>query len=154
MKALKRIEKWEEFDFQIKEATLLSSKEFKKYKHIIPLLNERWWLRSPGYDITRTVYIYYFSDIFEFGRTISSSNDITVRPALKIKVSNLEYLKVGDKLDILDKKWTVLDILEDYVYILCDGHMGYHRFDTESNNWETSELKKFIEDKFEVNVNE
>ena len=55
-----------------------------------------------------------------------------------MKISNLE---IGDKLTLFGYHWTV--VLDGLA--LCNTGIGQRRFDPESNDWETSELKEWLE---------
>lgn len=140
----KTIVERENFDCEIKEATLLSIEEYKKYESIIPLLKKWWWLRSPGYYQSYAAGVSDDGGVYERGINVAF-DFYAVRPALKIQISNSESFKSGDKLDLLDKKWTVLDVLKKEIYILCNESIGNHKFDSKSNIWETSELKTWLE---------
>ena len=142
-----------ESDFEIKEATLLSIEEYENYKELIPYLvssdveeEECWWLRSPGLQ-RYGVAIVYNGDINEGGINYDFGA-YDVRPALKIEVSSANAFKAGSKLELLDKKWTILNISGQEAYILCDESIGRQLFDDDSNDWETSELKQWLEEQF------
>lgn len=136
-------------EYQIKEATLLSVGEYKKYHHLIPESRDCWWLRPSGFSQSFVARVHDFGIVYESGLYVIT-DATAVRPALRIQTSNPESFKAGDKIDIQDKKWTVLDVSEDHLYILCDSSVGVHRFDKESNNWETSELKCWLEEQFSI----
>lgn len=139
-------------EYKIKEATLLSVEEYEKYQSLIPFLGNWWWLRSPGLIQYCATHVNDGGGVSEAGHYVTYGS-CAVRPALYIEVSNPENFRAGDKIDLQDKKWTVLDVFDVSLYILCDDHIGYHRFDSKSNNWETSELKGWLEEQFSIKKN-
>lgn len=136
-----------QFDIsEINEITLLSIEEAGKVPVSILACGEWWWLRSPGYYQYDATYVYIGGGVYELGDYVYSDN-IAVRPAFRI--NNLES-EIGGKI-MVGKTWcTVVDeglALADCII------GGSHRFDKESNNWETSELKAFIEsDEFKAMI--
>lgn len=134
---MKKIEV-KQFDIsEVNEITLLSIEEAQKAPKAFRACGEWWWLRSPGYYQFSVANVNRDGDVYEHGLNVR--NDIyAVRPAFRI--NNLKS-KIGDKI-MVGKTWcTVIDgglVLADYP--ICE-----HRFDGKSINWETSELKAFIE---------
>ena len=122
----------------ISEITLLSIREWNKAKEIksVPRFIGWWWLCSPGYYSTLATCVYgssitndYGDDVkYDFGR---------VRPAFKIP--NLK-LEIGSKIFVENTLCTVIDT----DYALSDIAVCQHRFDKKSNDYETSEIKQFI----------
>ena len=60
-------------------------------------------------------------------------------------------LKVGDKFDLAETNWTILDIKEEGYLCLADS-IGDMEFDTESNNWTTSALREYLNTEFIENI--
>lgn len=56
-------------------------------------------------------------------------------------------LKVGDKFDLAETNWTILDIKEEGYLCLADS-IGDRAFDSESNNWTTSALREYLNTEF------
>ena len=56
-------------------------------------------------------------------------------------------LKVGDKFDLAETNWTILDIKEEGYLCLADS-IGDKQFDTASNNWTTSALREYLNTEF------
>lgn len=126
-----------QFDIsEVDEITLLSVEEAKKLPEFIRACGVWWWLRSPGYYLFSAARVSDGGGIFDFGASVNFINS-TVRPAFRI--NNLES-ETGDKVIIGKTCCTVVG--EDLV--LADYPICKHRFDEKSNNWETSELRKFI----------
>lgn len=125
--------------FSLKETkiTLLTTEQAKKLPENILACGKWWWLRSPGCTQDIAAVVYYFGGIYEFGYYVSI-DDIAVRPAFKIANLSSEF---GEKVYVGKLLCTVID--KDLV--LADEYVCEHRFDPELNDWETSELKAFIE---------
>lgn len=124
--------------------TLLTNKEYFEHKLIIPLVNEPWWLRSPGYDS------YYACAVDDNGflynnRTVRYTRGI--RPALLITNPDRTY-EYGSEIKIGKYSWTVLHSDEHECYALCTEIVATRRFDKKSNEYDTSEVKQWLENKF------
>lgn len=133
---------------EINEITLLSVEEAKEIpSRILPHCSDWWWLRSPGcnQDYAYAAFVYHDGDVNEFGTYVYRCGN-AVRPAFRI--SNLES-ETGDKVMVSKTLCTVID----KGLVLADYPVCRHRFDSESNNWETSELKEFINsDEFKAKI--
>ena len=134
----------------VKGITLLSIEEHRKYKPIIPLIEDWWWLRSPGYYQNYVAFVDIFGDVCEYGNGVYIDN--AVRPALKLNLEISDTLfwykpekLIGTKIEYGNYRWTVLDTSLGELYVLCDSIIARRRFDPESNNWATSELKQWLE---------
>lgn len=121
---------------EIDKITLLSTEEAEKVPVSIRACGDWWWLRSPGGYQFSAASVNYVGGIFERGSYVNYDY-IAIRPAFRL--NNLNS-KIGDKI-LINKTWcTVIDkglVLTDY--LICK-----HKFDSESNDWETSEIKRFI----------
>ena len=120
------------------EITLLTKEEYKRYKNRIPLVNCWWWLRSPGF------YQSYAAGVYDDGGVSANGlyadfDGYAVRPVLKSEDINLT---VGERFISLGNRWVVIDghvaISEDVI--------THRRYDKKSNDWETSELKLWLEE--------
>ena len=112
------------------EITLLTKEEYKRYKNRIPLVHCWWRLRSSSNGQTLVAVVSYGGGV--------NDGDYAVRPALKLEDINLT---VGERFIALGNRWVVID---DHVAISEDV-ITHRRFDCESNDWETSELKVWLE---------
>lgn len=126
----------------IKGITLLSLDEAESLPEDIRAIDKWYWLRSPGFNCYNAALIYFDGSVFDYGNLVYCDFG-AVRPALKI--SNLKSYDFEDysKVRLFDKDWFVLNNL-NYL-LLAPGDLGNHRFDEKSNNYETSEIKKFLE---------
>lgn len=119
------------------EITLLTKEEYEKYNgmHRIPIVNDRWWLRSPGCDGLCAVCVHRDGGN-DNGCLVC--NSLAVRPALKSKNLNLS---VGTMFAALGNTWIMID---DHfaisVYVV-----SHQKYDDHTNTWETSYLKTWLE---------
>ena len=119
------------------EITLLTVEEYRKYKSAVPNIEDWWWLRSPGCDDSRAAYVCPKGAVLSRGDGIRSDDD-AVRPALK---SDEIILAVGEQFIALGNRWTVIGP----GVAISNGIIATRRYDSESNVWETSELKAWLE---------
>ena len=119
------------------EITLLTKEEYEKYKHRIPLVRYRWWLRSPGYDQIYAAFVYDDGDVYNLGFTVNLES-LAVRPALKSEILNLN---VGTMFVALGNTWIMID---DHFAISVDV-VSHQKYDDSTNIWETSYLKSWLE---------
>jgi hypothetical protein len=120
------------------EITLLTAEEYERYEPKIPTINDRWWLRSPG---SGQLYAKYVSDaggVPNYGDRVNT-DDGAVRPALKSEIIDLP---IGERFIALGNRWTVIDT----GLAISNESVAHRRFDCESNDWETSELRAWLED--------
>lgn len=126
-----------QFDIsEINEITLLSIQEAGKVPISILACGKWWWLRSPGYYEYTAISVLNSGLIDENGRIVGAVST-PVRPAFRI--NNLES-EIGSKI-IVGKTWCTV---VDEGLVLADNPICNHRFDKNSNIWESSELKEFI----------
>ena len=126
------------------EITLLSSEEYQRYKKYIPPIDSNvWWLRDacPGYDSAACCA----SNTSPYIVGGIHNETIGVRPVLQINIENNKALQPGDKIRIGSKNFTIIWWDGDGLFALCDECIATRRFDTDSNKWETSELKEWLE---------
>ena len=135
----------------LKNITLLTEDEFNKYKSIIPVIEHRWWLRTPAPeydDCTRVInwdgFLSRFSDICRKGNTIRPSCIFGFDPS-DIQFWYKPEKLIGTKIEYGKYQWTVLSANFGEIYALCDNVITYRRFDPVSNDWNESELKQWLE---------
>ena len=130
----------QQIDIEIKGITLLSLDEAVQVPIEKLAIGSWWWLRSPGNDSNLVAGVSLDGWVGMIDNIVYYT-DVVVRPALKITNPVSANLEIGDRIDALGYTWTyVLDGMA-----LCDSSIGYHRFDKVSNEWETSELKRWLE---------
>lgn len=126
------------------QITLLTSAEYEKHKSIIPLINsDWWWLKDVYHKYRGSVHCvndngaldYYYRCYYFSG----------VRPVLKMDLANIKSLHPGEHIRIGSKSFTILSWEADELVALCDEFIDTRRFNADSNEWETSELKQWLE---------
>ena len=149
-KAFKQTIVKEEVDIEIKEVTLLSEEEYKQNSHIIPAVNWWWWLRSLGHFQYSAAYVDSDGSLYNDNVNFDGGR---VRPALicNLKSSNL---KPGDKIELANKIWTVLN----NSIVLCDDSIGKSKFREDygaenANVYEYSDVKKIVDEWAKENLN-
>jgi len=126
--------------YLIDDIFLLSKEEYRKYKSLIPILDDWWWLRSPGYISYSAAVVNGVGSVRSNGYYVALCSGVA-RPVLRIP--NLKFLdiKPGDILIIFGREWVLLD--KDLV--IAKKEIRKHRFDKELNNYETSEIKQYLQ---------
>lgn len=121
------------------EITLLTKREYEKYNgmHRIPIVRDRWWLRSPGYDLYDAAYVNFDGSVLTLVNHVPDGTT-AVRPALKSKILNLS---VGTMFVALGNTWIMID---DHFAISVDV-VSHQKYDNLTNTWETSYLKSWLE---------
>ena len=119
------------------EITLLTAEEYEQYKDRIPLVKDWWWLRSPGSYSNHAARVSNGGSVISSGIFVNHSYG-AIRPALKSDILNL---CIGDSFIALGNRWVVID---DGTAISQDV-ITHRRYDANSNVWETSELKRWLE---------
>lgn len=119
------------------EIFLLSIEEYKKYHDRIPHINCWWWLRSPGDYSDFTAGVDDDGSIYFDGYRVDY-DDGAVRPVLRIAHPE----KIGMRIVQYDFPWIVID----KNLAIAEVPIVFHRFDNKSNNYENSEIKKFLND--------
>jgi len=122
----------------ITEVTLLSKEEWELCKDICPNYTVWWWLRSPGYAWDHATIVGYFGAVYEEGKPVRFDKS-AIRPAFILRDS-LPLLKPGEPVFIGNIPCTVVTPAA----IFADYSVCLHRFDGDSNDYETSEIKEFI----------
>ena len=119
------------------EITLLTKEEYEAYKEQIPLIYDWWWLRSPGGSSNYAAGVGSGGSVDDGGDGV---NDVTVavRPALKSKIIDLQ---IGEKFIALGNRWVMIGD----GFAISEDVITHQRYDSESNVWETSELKAWLE---------
>lgn len=124
------------------EINLLSAEEYKKYEDRIPHINCWWWLRSPGYDSSHAALVYFYGSVYDRGLSVHTSL-VAVRPALKI--SDGRKYKIGERVILYNFPWIIIN----EGLAIAEVPIAFRRFDEKSNDYENSEIKKFLNDWFE-----
>ncbi len=121
------------------EITLLSAEEYEKYKDNVPPINCSWWLRSPGINSNRASHVDSGGSVDDDGLYVDRSNG-AVRPALKM--SDGRKYEIGKRVILYNFPWIIID----KGLAIAEVPIAFRRFDNESNDYENSEIKKFLND--------
>lgn len=129
------------------EITLLAAGEYHEFQDIIPRSQEPWWLQ------TRSTGSRYLAGVGGDGgvyRYLIHDNRLGVRPALHIILNTNKSFGVGKQIRIGSKSWTILKTIETpfdeiELFVLCNEFIATRRFDPDSNDWKSSELKQWLE---------
>lgn len=129
---------------------LLSVSEVEKY---LPYRESRiclsdgkpclWWLRSPGYFTSSIAYMNRNGYLDRYGIYVGRNNN-AVCPALHLNPDYLKSLERTEKgyVEFGNMKWLVLN--EDTGLLLSKEAVARHLFDAESNNYEQSEIRTYM----------
>lgn len=141
---IEKLKKEQDVDISKDPIFLLSTEEYGKYEHKIPCVNTWWWLRSPG-EISGDVAIVNNSGLISgLGIGVKYGGN-AVRPAVR-----LDRCFKYDKNKIIYCGVTWVQIDKD-LYI-AEVPITFRRFDKKSNNYATSEIRKFLLDWYEERV--
>lgn len=121
----------------------------KKQKKRIPVLNDWWWLRSAGRNPHRAAGVNPGGSTDKTGAFIEL-DDEAVRPVLIISDFVDCHTNTGEKVEYGGYIWTaVLDNMA-----VCDEIIGRHRFDANTNDYEKSEIRQYLENWLEEKMKE
>ena len=136
-------------ELEITGATLLSVEEAKT----LLTVEDRacgwwWWLRSPGYFEDSVVDVDEDGLVHALGGTVRGYS-VGVRPVLRIANLECSNLEIGDKFCFGNEYFKVISAN----LALCNSIVGYTRFDAKSNDYEDSEIKKYVDHWFDELMN-
>lgn len=121
--------------------TLLTKEEYIKYKDVFPHLRESWWLRTPS---GAPKFAYKIQDDGRVGNC-NVHKCLGVRPAIRMPFFSFKPLNPGDKIKIGRRLFTVLSWDGFNLFALCNGCIAKKQFDPNDNQWESSEIKKWLQ---------
>lgn len=128
------------FKENIKSVSLLSLDSFNDNKTLIPSIQAWWWLKTKGAYSNKAAYVFIDGDAYAEGYDVDKDR-ADVRPLIYIDPLIAETLKAGQKVEI--GKYTATVMIDRSC--LLDECVCKHRFDEKSGNYESSEIKDFIE---------
>ena len=135
---------------------LLSGSELQKYLRYLPMKKHRkckykgeyewWWLRSPGSFPGMVAIVNVKGILFHDSHGVLADRNSGIRPAMYISPMYLATLKRTKKgyIQFGGKKWLVLD--EESGLLLSKGAVDVRPFDKVSNNYENSDIRKYLND--------
>lgn len=128
--------------------TLLSIEEYKVAEPNIPLVDDWWWLRSPGDNSWSAACVAPGGGVVGFGCSVGNVL-VGVRPALRFNPKSAK-LPIGAKVRVESFTWThVTDGI-----LLCDSiitrRMPFRKEckAEDANVYETSDVKKYLDKMF------
>lgn len=124
----------------IESIYLLSIQQAEKLPRYILAIGDSWWLRSPG-TFCGAVEVDENGNVNYFGLKVDYNRG-GVRPALKIENLDLLNLEIGETVKALG---LMAQYIGDNSVLFCES-IAEHRFDSKSNDYEISEVKRFIEE--------
>ncbi len=135
---------------------LLSKEEYERYKSKIPQLSCGWWLRSPGADLDCTAFIVSNNSIFGRGSVVKYFRG-AIRPVVKMSAIR-SFLYNGStycgtkngRFFALGATWKVID--EEKGLAIAEMPIMFSRFDAESNDYATSEVRKKLLDWYKERI--
>lgn len=134
---------------KVKEITLLSKKEYKEHKNIIPVINDCWWLKDPG-DTDEMAACVSGNTLNEKGYWVNIGYKI--RPALYLETEPVDsefwstsQSLIGSVIQYGKYNWTVLSACDNVLFVLCNTVVDACRFSYSDNNWEKSDVKWYLE---------
>jgi hypothetical protein len=134
----------------IKNITLLEKKEYSKYKSLIPVKDRYWWLKT-SYSMTM-FSVFAVDNTGNLYNAVCYTAKLDVRPLCVFEFSSDDPIfwskhnkLIGTSMKFGNYSWTILDIKGNEIYALCEQILAKRIFSTGSNEWETSELKAWLE---------
>ena len=133
-------------NIEITEVTLLSIEEYEACFDSIPMIDDWWWLRSPGFYSGLAAGVDSDGSVRSGGRYVNRGGS-AVRPAFRIRNLKSSDLQIKDRLVLAGYTWTIIaDNLA-----LCDSPVDYtcFRMDykaNDANDYEASDIKKWLAD--------
>jgi hypothetical protein len=137
---------------EIESIGLLTEKEYHRSRQYISDLSVTWWLRS-SYDALPR---YCYTDIPRNVCVNRDGEDVkhSIRPVIKIRLDDSARRLRGFLVSVYGLvfnygkyTWTVLDYdpTTNIIFALCNTTIGRRTFGKESQTWETSDLKAWLE---------
>ena len=136
------------------DATLLSVNEYLKQYKKIPLTDEPWWLRTPYSK--RGNYVHTIDNKGSINYRYCLNKFTGVRPYCIFSVEPSDSLfwckaetLIDSEIQLFGYKWTILNYEFGNIHVFCNEIMLNHRFDTKTNVWDNSELKRILKEEIE-----
>lgn len=137
-----------EDELNITGATLLSVEEAANLPVRLGKYDCWWWLRSPGFKQYHSAFVYK-SSVIDYGGEYTSNIFGRVRPALIFSNTESSNFKIGDCFSFDGKEF---EIISDNL-AFCKSDIGHSCFRLDykahnANNYEVSDIKKFVDNWF------
>ena len=135
-------------------STLLSIDEVKALPRKVRSNGRWWWLRSPGMNQDHVVIVNGDGSI-HYNGDYAYESCLFVRPALVITNLNESGVHVSDEIDIFGLRWTAIT---DHMVLanqpLCQMAFRENWRADDANNYEQSDVKKYLDDWFKKQMAE
>lgn len=154
MKVTRVITEELELNLKITEATLLTIEEAKQLPEKLKNYDRYWWLQSHGYTYNFAANVIYGGSVSSAGSLVNCYN-YAVRPVLIISNTESSGLKIGDVFKFGGKQFEIIS--DNKAFCLTDIGLCNFREDwraDDANNYEKSDVKKFIDEWFEKSIEE
>ena len=135
---------------EIKTITLLTVEEYRKCQHLIPLIDEWWWLKTPHHNYGDCIRVIHggrglgYTNCFDDDGGVRPLCIFNIDPSVPLFWQRPESL-IGAKLKYGKYNWTILNWEDGVVYALCDKLIATLPYDTETNIWTKSALEVWLE---------
>jgi hypothetical protein len=133
----------------IKSIDLLSADEYRKYISLIPDIGNYWWLKTPSPGNENCVLVACNHDDVLFSHRFDFV--CGVRPFCTFEIENTDnafWYKpkalIGSHFELQYNQWVILDAYNGEIRALCVLPIVNKRFDAKSREWDTSELKIYL----------
>lgn len=119
---------------------ILTVKEYKKHKNIIPEVDESWWLKSNKKSYSAPAV----SCILDYGvcDSIMVETERYVRPVMHIDTVEQN---IGEHTEVFGESWTVLSKDSSQAYVLCDRCVAMLKYGKGMVDYDNSNIKKYLE---------
>lgn len=143
------------FGYKDDDIFLLSKEEYKKVRVDIPKYDCcRWWLRSPGDGVNFAALVGSDGYVNSDGSDVYRA-ELAIRPVVRINNYNYPFNFVSDletgkhyirlKNDLIMPLTLIYNKEEKYKYYIFDIPLPLtQRFDRDSNDYETSEIRRYL----------
>lgn len=127
---------------------LMSMGEYRNYRTLIPEINTNWWLRSAGDNNFSAAIVNHNGSGNTSGKDVAY-NGVAVRPILNVEDADTSNLKFGDRIIRCGFPWIVIE----KGYVIAEVPIAFRRFDVNSNDYDTSEVRRFLLDWYAARCN-
>lgn len=131
----------------VREITLLSMQEYKRFSRLISDMDESslWWLKTANErakEGNRVMTVDNLGNLSYFGEICSTP--LSIRPTLKVETFANPNFRVSNTVELFGHIWTVLEVQNKEILLLCDEYIGNEIFDEESNDYSQSFIKDWL----------
>ena len=134
--------------------SILSCEELEKYSDIISEIGRYWWTKTSSFSPGRVKRIKNRGDGCRAGLLPTDISGVRPCAILQLDPSDKEFwmrrkITHGSKVRYGLWDWTVLDVNNDDLFVLCDKVIANLSFDSRYRDWEYSDLKRWFNERGE-----